>query len=189
MFPSRDWGSCVSCLLRGAQWFKCFFSFVSPHPCHHPQSQLFPLEAFHKVISLSTCSLPSSNVPRALRNWDPLSQHKTAKRDAHTPFSNSLRMLHGKQCEWQSFLQTYHLDEARTLGSLLNGEEYPFPCHPLSSLPQLFGEVHSLSITSHSWTLGLLLHYLLKLWFDSQHGHREQSFGDPYPHRYTTVSS
>ena len=37
----------------------------------------------------------------------------------------------GKQCEWLS-LHTYHLDEARTLGSLLNGEEYPFPCHPLS---------------------------------------------------------
>ena len=78
------------------QWLKSFSLLFPLILVTIHKISCSPSRCFIKSVHCQPAHFPPSNVPRALRNWDPLSQHKTAKWDAHTPFSNSLRMLHWK---------------------------------------------------------------------------------------------
>lgn len=129
---------------------QIFLSFVSPHMkcCHHPQGSCSP-------------SLPLM----CHVHWelDPLSQHTKLQSEMLTTLSpNSLRMLHWKIVSGCPYHIPPRWSQDPWLITEWRGISFPLPSF-VSCCP-LFGEVHSLSLTSHSWTPGLLLHSQTVAW-------------------------
>lgn len=135
------------------------------------------------MMSCQPSHFPSSIVLCVLRCWAPLSQRKTAKQGAHTPYPNFLRGL-----DWK-IVEVIFLPANTPSGwswsiwapYLLEGNTYLASRLPVTP-------AQSLSFLSHYWTLDVFPQNPLKCGLLPGMNTDNRPLWDPHSHRYTAVS-